>query len=131
MTAKPADTSPEHIPADDRVGSIPVYQTSHLLAPDGERILYKPYVPGNEAVCREIVEMVLGLSEEQSETLLRRVLDVCDHQRFDMEGLLTQRFRQIESYLGDGPEPGHTKRALIGAYFLFGYTLESSALFNL
>jgi predicted GH43/DUF377 family glycosyl hydrolase len=125
-----ADASTPNQRDNDRTGPIPVHRAPLLLAPDGERILFKPYIPGDETACRDIVRKVLDLPDAHVELQLLKILDAFDHRQFDMEGLLTHRFRQLGPWLGDKPEPTHARKALIGAYFLFGYTLESAALFN-
>lgn len=131
MTEPRSAGAPTEIQRDDEpMGPVPVRRAPLLLEPDGERILFKPYFPGNETACLDIVQKILNLPDEQVETQLQRILDAFDHRQFDMEGLLTQRFRQLGTWLGGAPEPTHARKALIGAYFLFGYTFESAALFN-
>jgi predicted GH43/DUF377 family glycosyl hydrolase len=130
QTSEPVKTPFPKNTDDPTPRAVPVQRTPILLAPDGERILFKPYVPGDEAVCQDVAAKVLHLPKQQVELQLRRILNEFDHHQFDLEGLLTQRFQQLRQYLNGKPEPEHTRQALIGAYFLLGYTFESAALFN-
>lgn len=107
-----------------------VCRSSILLTPESSRVLIQPFDHGGEEKSRRIIERVMDLPEAEAEALLAEVMSEFVDRHVDFEGLLSGRFRQVRHFLpGDG-EPSHTRRALIGAYFMSEFALESAAIFN-
>lgn len=105
-------------------------RTDVLLEPQSSRVLVKPFDPGSEGKCRRLVRQVLAMEEPEAEAVLGSVLQEFEDRHTNLEGVLSERFRQVRHYLLDDDEPSFTHRLLIGAYFMSEYALESAALFN-
>jgi predicted GH43/DUF377 family glycosyl hydrolase len=101
-----------------------------LLEPQSSRVLVKPFYPGSESKCRRLISQVLALPETEAGAVLHSVLQEFEDRHINLEGVLSERFRQVSHYLLDEDEPSFTHRLLIGAYFMSEYALESAALFN-
>ncbi len=109
---------------------IPLRRTGIRVEPDSARVLIKPFDPGSPAKYQHVIGDVLKLGEDKAEALLADVLKEFKGRHLDLEGVLSERFRQVRVHLMDLDEPSSTKRLLIGAYFMSEYALESAALFN-
>lgn len=103
---------------------------SFTLTPDKSRVLIQPFGHGSDENCRRVAELVLSLSDEDVERQVETVLGDFSDRHVDLEGLLTERFRQVRHYLPTDGELSHSRRVLVGSYFMSEYALESAALFN-
>ena len=109
---------------------VPVLRTGITLNPESSRVLVKPFDVGSPERCRRIIERVLRMEEQDVDATMEEVLGEFEDRHLDLEGLLSDRFRQMREFLPDDHEPSHHRRLLIGAHFTSEYALESAALFN-
>ena len=97
---------------------------------ENSRVITRPYIPGGEDRIKNVVNRVMGLSEDEVDALLGEVLRDFSgrHRRF--EESLEKHFRNIQHCVPDIDSLSKERRLLLGAYFTCEYSIEAAALFN-
>ena len=101
-----------------------------LLLPNARRVVLRPFMPGDPARARRVVERV----EQMSPARIERALESA-RRRFAMrhdllEERVEERYTEVIRHLDLGASFSPAKRQLLGCYFLAEYSVEAAALFN-
>ncbi len=103
---------------------------SITIQADNSRVITKPFIPGPDHRIKEVVNRVLGLSDEEVETLLQRVLwDFSGRHRHFKETLINN-YKKIKHCVPSSDSITMETRLLLGSYFTCEYSVEAAALFN-
>jgi predicted GH43/DUF377 family glycosyl hydrolase len=109
---------------------IPVRRTNIRLSPNPARVLFRPFVIGDEGRIRRIISRIAALSEAEVRAEMKKVLADFNGRHQRLSHFFQKRYEQLQGYMPTGAEPSTARRLLIGAYFTMEYALESAALFN-
>jgi predicted GH43/DUF377 family glycosyl hydrolase len=110
--------------------SIHIRRTGTIIAPNLKRVLLRPFTPGGAQRVARIIQRIMLLTEEETDSLLARVsIEFCERHQH-IRRLFLERFEQVREILPPATELSEQRRLLIGSYFLAEYSLESAALFN-
>ncbi len=115
---------------------ITVTRTAHRLVPDPQRVLAKPYYPGEEIALGGdtrgglLFDRVLAIPETRVAGLLAEVMARFCDRHDDFEGLLLRHFELVAHRFSSQPAMSTARQLLIGAYFTHEYSVEGAALFN-
>jgi len=110
------------------IKAISVQRDATILYPDQSRVLLRPFAPGDAQRVSSIIGRTLELPEERVASLLTEICAGFSQRHREIRKRLLERFAQVDS--GTNGNISEDRRALIGAYFLAEYSLESAALFN-
>ncbi len=124
------ESLPAEVATDSENRRVQPQRTSICLKPDSGRVVLKPFLPESEDKTQRILRGIVALSQERAAIDLGRVFAEFEGRHRDLEGLLSDSFRQVRHLLPEDYEPTWEHRLLIGAYFIGEYALESAALFN-
>ncbi len=103
---------------------------SITIQADNSRVITKPFIPGPDHRIKEVVNRVLGLSDEEVETLLQQVLwDFSGRHRHFKETLINN-YKKIKHCVPSSDTITMETRLLLGSYFTCEYSVEAAALFN-
>ncbi len=103
---------------------------SIMIRANNSRVITKPYIPGPDHRIKEVVNRVLGLSDEEVNTLLEQVLrDFSGRHRYFKEAL-EKNYMKIEYCVPSSNSITTERRLLLGSYFTCEYSVEAAALFN-
>ncbi len=100
------------------------------LSPECERVIIRPFIPGNAASIRRIIDRVLDLTEKEVENQMDSVRRDFSERHLDIELLLQEPLEKVHRHIDSSHLLSHERRLLIGALFSGEYSLESAALFN-
>ncbi len=100
------------------------------LAPECERVIIRPFIPGEKWRVESIVGRAMALTREQVKEELAVVNAEFESRHLDSEACFLRNFRKVEQHVADAHSLGHERRLLIGAMFSGEYALEAAALFN-
>ncbi|WP_051683155.1 glycoside hydrolase family 130 protein [Sphingomonas sp. UNC305MFCol5.2] len=109
-----------------------------LLRPQPSRVVLRPFVPAENggmphdgrARVERILERVLGLTEQDLEQELARVLTSLADRHRNVKCVLQRRFYDIVEPHARGRSVSGDQMLLAGAYFTEEYSFEAAALFN-
>jgi predicted GH43/DUF377 family glycosyl hydrolase len=110
-----------------------------FLRPDTTRVVVRPFKPATEprdlnptdkTRANHIVDRVLSLDQETTESLLADVLENFEGRHRNLLATFENRASDMEEAFAPHLEFTKVQRQLIGAYFLHEYSFEASALFN-
>jgi predicted GH43/DUF377 family glycosyl hydrolase len=107
-----------------------------VLRPDPRRVIAKLFIPGAELLIRgesradPVIRRLLALSEEQVRAELADLRAEFAERHHDFEGVLRERFAQIEPRFDDPDELSEERRLLAAACFTMEFAVEAAALFN-
>lgn len=110
--------------------TIPVQRSDITLLPDSARVILRPFIPSSAQRITAIIGRALALTEEEVEQELERIKSEFDSRHIDIEGLLLQSYKKVESHTFTHRPLTAARHMLIGALFTGEYALESAALFN-
>lgn len=110
--------------------SIHVKRTTTILKPDQSRVLLRPFSPGDPQRAGRIIASIMSLPENQVGPLLDEVSAEFSQRHQQIRNLFLERFEQVRDLLWTHEELSQQRQLLIGAYFVYEYSLESAALFN-
>ncbi len=113
-----------------------VTRTSPRLLPDPDRVITKPFLPGEhvfpdgQSRVETILGRILGLSETEVVSTLATT-----HQKFvdrhvNLNDVFERNFELIVGYIERPQDLSAERRLLIGAYFTHEYSIEAAALNN-
>ena len=102
--------------------------------PDSQRVIARPFVPGDARRVASIVQRVLDLDEESVRQYLNQVLREFSKRHRNITKVFEENFENIRRPATEGGiEFNHLtreRRLLMGAYFTKEYSIESAAFFN-
>jgi predicted GH43/DUF377 family glycosyl hydrolase len=94
------------------------------------RVITRLYLPSGEQRIRNIIQRVLGLDENEVDTLLETLLHDFSHRHRYFRESLERNFDQVADFVPNVDQVSKQQRLLIGAYFTAEYSVEAAALFN-
>jgi len=100
------------------------------LSAECERVIIRPFIPGNTVSIRRIIDRVLDLTEKEVENQMDSVRRDFSERHLDIELLLQEPLEKVHRHIDSSHLLSHERRLLIGALFSGEYSLESAALFN-
>jgi hypothetical protein len=100
------------------------------LAADVRRVIARPFVPGQPARLRSIIERVRALPDAQVSSLLGALVTDYQERHKDIRAIFAQSYTTVSALAGAHGDDSEDRRLLIGSYFTNEYSLESVALFN-
>ena len=113
-----------------------VTRTSTRLLPDPDRVITKPFLPG-EAVfpngqsrVEMILERILGLEEAVVVSTLTSTERTFDGRHQSVSDVFESHFDLVAGHIEHPEDLSAERRRLIGAYFTHEYSIEAAALFN-
>jgi predicted GH43/DUF377 family glycosyl hydrolase len=107
-----------------------------LIEPDASRVIIKPFEPvtsrspGYEARMKGLIRRIVGLTDEESHSILKCVFVEFKDRHRNLEGAFKLSYERVKKFMPSGHEPSEVKRMLVGSYFTCEYSLEAAALFN-
>ena len=110
--------------------TVPVQRTGIVVKPNHARVVFRPFLQGDESRTLKILARLMSLTEDEVGAELTSVLQEFRgrHQK-PLQFFLAMFERIADSLITDRP-PSDNRRLLAGAYFTQEYSLESAALFN-
>ena len=113
-----------------------VTRTSTRLLPDPDRVITKPFLPG-EAVfpngqsrVEMILERILGLEEAVVVSTLTSTERTFDGRHQSVSDVFESHFDLVAGHIEHPEDLSAERRRLIGAYFTHEYSIEAAALNN-
>ena len=103
---------------------------SVTFQPESERVIIRPFIPGNPQFVASILNRVLALSEAEADAQLQAILLEFASRHFDIESLLLVHYEKVRPLIPAQAPLSRVRQLLIGALFSGEYALESAALFN-
>jgi predicted GH43/DUF377 family glycosyl hydrolase len=94
------------------------------------RVITRLYLPSGEQRIRNVIQRVLGLDENEVDTLLETLLHDFSHRHRYFRESLERNFDQVADFVPNVDQVSKQQRLLIGAYFTAEYSVEAAALFN-
>ena len=110
--------------------SIRLFRHEMMLLPKSERVILRPFIPGDVHRVTTIIGRALALTEEEVVTQLRAVHREFDERHFDIESYLEAHYAKVQRHVFTQRPLSRERQLLIGALFSGEYALESAALFN-
>lgn len=106
-----------------------VLRRAEQFISDDRRVITRQFVPGDETRIRNVLDRVMGFTEQQVESQLAEVVRDFGARHRRIETVLDDHYQAVEQHL-EGREVSAARRKLIGAFFTQEYSIESAALFN-
>jgi predicted GH43/DUF377 family glycosyl hydrolase len=95
-----------------------------------DRVIIRPFIPGNPTQIEAIIARVLEMSEPTVVRELAIVRQEFDFRHFEIESVLLAHYRKVLPHVLTDEPVSLDRQLLIGALFSGEYALESAALFN-
>jgi len=109
-------------------------RSSIRFYPDPKRIIARFYIPGGDTKAKLIINKVLALSENETNTVLDQILRNFSKRHRNITKIFEKHFNKINNLLKnldvDPDSLTLKKKLLIGSYFTQEYSIESAAFFN-
>ncbi len=119
-----------------KIDPLPVTRTSHRFLPDPQRVILRPYLPGEEAFAegRSRVELVLdrilALPEEEIPAVWETIRAGFSARHRDLESVIADHFRLVSRHVECKARLSPERERLVGAYFTHEYSIEGASLSN-
>ena len=112
------------------MNTIPIHRHGIMLLPESERVIIRPFIPGNPKLIANTNGRAQALTEEEAVADLRAIELEFGSRHFEIESVLLHNFEKVRSHVFTQRPLSRERRLLIGALFSGEYALESAALFN-
>jgi beta-1,2-mannobiose phosphorylase / 1,2-beta-oligomannan phosphorylase len=103
------------------------------IYPDSRRVITR-FFDHSEIKAKSIIQKILDMSEEETETTLNQVLREFAKRHRNITKIFLMNFSKALHYINEITDSHEKmssfKRLLIGSYFTMEYSIESAALFN-
>ncbi|ADK80805.1 glycoside hydrolase family 130 protein [Sediminispirochaeta smaragdinae] len=109
---------------------VEVQRLEFVLRPSHDRVLIRPFIPGDENQRYRIISRVMSLDKEEVHVRLEKVLADFAGRHHNILEELIEHFTMVKQWTITDAPLSEEQRLLIGAYFTQEYSLESAALFN-
>ncbi len=113
-----------------------VTRTQHRLLPDPQRVILRPYLPGEEGIVEGrsraglVLDRILALPEEEIPAAWEKVRTAFSSRHRDLESVLADHFRLVSRRLECTERLSPERQLLVGAYFTHEYSIEGASLCN-
>jgi predicted GH43/DUF377 family glycosyl hydrolase len=104
--------------------------TGIILKPDPTRVLLRPWVLINNERTARVQARVMALTDAEAHELLEEVMKDFAGRHPKLREQCLQRFEDVKHLMLTDRNISEERKLLIGSYFMYEYSLESSALFN-
>jgi predicted GH43/DUF377 family glycosyl hydrolase len=101
-----------------------------LLHAESSRVITRPYIPGDRARMKSLIQRVLKLSDDDVHNLLEDVFHEFSARHRNFRETLERNFERIAEYAPKNVTLSAEQRLLLGAYVTSEYSVEAAALFN-
>ncbi len=118
------------------MNSLKVTRTDALFVPNRNRVITKPYLPGEEIYpdghsrIQHVVDRILAMSDESVTATLASVLQRFEDRHHDLNTSLEASFRIVADRITSSDLLTSERMLLIGSYFTHEYAIEAAALSN-
>ena len=109
---------------------VKVKKLSIRIEPSSERMLIRPFVPGNSSQVDHILFRIFSIPVQEQEKMLKSIYDRINMPYDVIKSIFIKHFEYIKPRIPSGVELNAEMQEFIGAYFSQQYSLESTALFN-
>jgi len=109
---------------------ITVTRRAETFQPDPNRVLIRPFIPGDPKRIINIIGRAMTLSEERVDWLLSDVMQEFSGRHINIERVFERHFEKVRPHLFTDAELSRARQLLIGSLFTSEYALECAALFN-
>ena len=119
-----------------RTDRLRVTRTQHRFLPDPQRIILRPYLPGEEIFVggrshvKFVLDRILALPEEEILATWEAIRAAFSSRHRDLESVLADHFRLVSHHLECTERLSPERERLIGAYFTHEYSIEGASLCN-
>ncbi len=119
-----------------KIDRLRVTRTPHRFLPDPQRVILRPYLPGEEAFAEGVsrvdlvLDRILALPEEEIPAVWEAVRADFSSRHRDLESVILDHYRLVSRHLVCKTPLSPERELLIGAYFTHEYTIEGAALSN-
>lgn len=100
------------------------------LTPSPQRMLLRPFIPGNPAQVEHILFRVFSIPKKEQIRILDKLYLRFKDERENIRSVFFRHFEHVKGYLHTDMHITDELKQLTGAYFTQQYSLESTALFN-
>jgi len=94
------------------------------------RVITKFYLPGGEHRIQNIINRILGLSEDKVNVTLEEIIADFSTRHKNIWQIFNRHFDGVKQYFPADVQLSDERRTLIGAYFTHEYSIQASAFFN-
>ncbi len=115
---------------------IPVTRTAVRLVPNPQRVITKPFLPGEQVFPdgrsrgKLIIERILAMSESEVASTLAATQSRFADRHEGLNRTLEFNFAAVADYVDHPQDVSLPRRLLIGAYFTHEYSIEAASLSN-
>jgi predicted GH43/DUF377 family glycosyl hydrolase len=115
---------------------IPITRRRVRLVPDRQRVIAKPFLPGQEVFpdgqsrADLIIKRILALPEEVASATLAATEERFVDRHIGLHSIFESHFALVADLIDSPDELSRERRLLIGAYFTHEYSVEAAALSN-
>jgi predicted GH43/DUF377 family glycosyl hydrolase len=119
-----------------KIDQLRVTRTPHRFLPDPQRVLLRPYLPGEEAFAEGVsrvslvLDRILALPEEEIPAVWETIRADFSSRHRDLESVIADHYRLVSRHLVCKTPLSPERELLIGAYFTHEYSIEGAALSN-
>ncbi len=113
-----------------------VRRTGQRLLPNANRVLAKPFLPGDEILlngssrAQVLVARILRIPESHLAQLNAEVCERFEARHRGFQAMLERHYEMVAEFIDNPGAISEARRLLIGAYFTNEYSVEAAALFN-
>ncbi|HEY5890141.1 MAG TPA: glycoside hydrolase family 130 protein [Acidimicrobiia bacterium] len=113
-----------------------IKRTDALFVPDPERVITKPYLPGDELFpdghsrIQHVVKRILAMSDDAVAATLGLVDELFADRHRDLAAAFDEGYRTVADRIPDSDALSAERKMLVGSYFTHEYSVESAALTN-
>ena len=109
---------------------ITVKRRETRFSSDPSRVINKFFYPLNEQRSKNIINRVLGLSEDHVTNLLEEILSNFAHRHRNLKAVLKRNYQNVEPFISNQTHLSEARKLLIGSYFTQEYSIEAAGFFN-
>ena len=107
-----------------------VKRTKTIIYSDKNRVLLRPFSPGDEQRIKKIINRILSLSKDELENELEIIMEEFSNRHRNLDEFYLNRYEQLKHFVDKNTQVNQNQKLLIGSYFTMEYSPESAALFN-
>ena len=113
-----------------------VTRTQHRFLPDPQRVILRPFLPGEEVFVDGrsrvglVLDRILALPEEEIPAAWEAVRAAFSSRHRDLESVLEDHFRLVSHRLECTERLSRERELMVGAYFTHEYSIEGASLCN-
>lgn len=110
--------------------SLSVKRKRKKITRDPSRVITRMHLPHSADRTRRIIKRVLDMTEHQASAVLKQVYSDFSDRHRDIEDVFLRHFEAVSRFVPQNLSICNEKKKLLGAYFTMEYAIESAAIFN-